>query len=49
LVAYVIAIKRASAIFSAIYGFFVLKEHFLKTRLLGIIIMVLGVLFIALN
>lgn len=48
LVAYVISIKRVSVIFSSLYGFFVLKESFLKTRLLGILIMVLGVLFITL-
>jgi drug/metabolite transporter (DMT)-like permease len=48
LVPYVISIKRTSTIFSSLYGFFVFKEPFLKTRLLGVIIMVLGVLFITL-
>lgn len=48
LVAYVISIKRTSTIFSSLYGFFVFKEPFLKTRLAGILIMVLGVLFITL-
>lgn len=48
LVAYVISIKRTSAIFASLYGFFIFKEHFAKTRLLGVFIMVLGVLFITL-
>ncbi len=48
LVAYVIAIKRMSAIFSSLYGFFVFKETRMKERLIGVIIMVLGVLFITL-
>ncbi|MDI6806298.1 MAG: EamA family transporter [Candidatus Aenigmarchaeota archaeon] len=48
LVAYVIAIKRASAIFSSLYGFFIFKEAGMKERLLGAVIMVLGVFFITL-
>jgi len=48
LVAYVISIKRTSAIFSSLYGFFFFKEKHMKERLLGAVIMVIGVLFIAL-
>jgi len=49
LVAYVISIKRTSAIFSSLFGFFFFKEKRVKERLLGAIIMVIGVLFIALS
>lgn len=48
LVAYVISIKRMSVIISSLYGFFVFKEKFLKTRLLGVCIMVAGVFLITL-
>ena len=48
LVAFVISIKRTSTIFSSLYGFFIFKEPFLKLRLVGILIMVLGVFLIAL-
>jgi len=48
IVPYVISIKRLSAIFSAIYGFILFKEGHVKERLLGVIIMIIGVLFITL-
>jgi len=48
IVPYVISIKRMSVVFSSLFGFFIFKERFLKTRLLGVLIMVLGVLFITL-
>jgi len=48
LVPYVISIKRTSVIFSSLYGFFIFKERFIKTRLLGVVIMVAGVLLISL-
>jgi uncharacterized membrane protein len=48
LVPYVISIKRTSAIFCIIYGYFFFKETRIKERLLGASIMILGVLLIAL-
>lgn len=48
LVAYVISIKRTSAIFSVLFGHLIFKEKNLKERLLGVVIMVLGVLGISL-
>ena len=49
LVAYVISIKRTSTIISVLFGYFIFKEKGIKERLLGVIIMVLGVLFITLS
>jgi len=49
LVAYVIAIKRTSVIISVIFGHSIFKEKGIKERLLGAIIMVIGVLFITLS
>lgn len=48
LVAYVIAIKRSSAVMSVLMGALFFKEKGIKERLLGAIIMILGVLFISL-
>jgi uncharacterized membrane protein len=47
LVSYVISVKRASAIFSVIFGFLIFKEKGFKERLLGVSIMVAGVIIIA--
>jgi uncharacterized membrane protein len=47
LVAYVISIKRTSAIMSVLFGHFLFKEKGLKERLIGVILMVLGVVLIA--
>ena len=47
LVAYVISIKRLSAVFSVLFGYWLFKEKNIKERLLGVIIMVIGVLFIS--
>lgn len=49
LVAYVISIKRAGVIFGVLFGHFIFKERGVKERLLGAIIMVLGVVLIALE
>lgn len=49
LVAYVIAVKRTSALFSVAYGYLVFKEKGIKARLAGSVIMVLGVVFITLS
>ncbi|MBR9699051.1 EamA family transporter [Candidatus Woesearchaeota archaeon] len=48
LVAYVISIKRFSAVLSVILGFFIFKEMGIKERLVGASLMVAGVLFIIL-
>lgn len=48
LVAYVISIKRTSAIISVLLGYFIFKEKNIKERLIGAIIMIIGVLFITL-
>jgi len=48
LVAYVISIKRASAIISVLLGSIFFKEKNLKSRLLGSLIMIMGVLLITL-
>jgi len=49
LVAYVISIKRTSAIMSVLFGYLIFKEKGIKERLLGATIMVIGVLFITLS
>lgn len=49
LVAYVISIKRTSAVMSVLFGHFIFKEEGVKERVLGAIIMVVGVLFIVLS
>jgi uncharacterized membrane protein len=48
LVAYVISIKRTSAILCVIFGVLIFKETGIKERLTGSVIMVLGVLLITL-
>lgn len=47
LVAYVIAIKRTSVVFSVLWGHYLFREKGVKERLLGASIMVLGVVLIA--
>ncbi len=49
LVAYVISIKRTSAIMSVLFGYFIFKEKGIKERLIGAIIMIIGVLLITLS
>ena len=49
LVSYVIAIKRTSIIFSVLFGFLIFKEKGIKERLIGSIIMVVGVILITLS
>jgi uncharacterized membrane protein len=48
LVAYVISIKRTSAILSVVMGFIIFKEKGFRERLTGAVIMILGVLLITL-
>lgn len=49
LVVYVVSLKRTSALFAVILGFLVLKEKNIPARLLGSLVMVLGVFLIALG
>ena len=49
LVAYVISVKRTSAIMGVIFGALIFREKNIKGRLAGAIIMVLGVLLITLS
>ncbi|MCK4397974.1 MAG: EamA family transporter [Methanophagales archaeon] len=48
LVAYVISIKRTSAIGGVLFGYLIFKEMGIRARLVGAIVMVFGVLFITL-
>ncbi len=48
LVAYVISIKRTSAIMGVLFGYLIFKEKGIRERLVGVIVMVLGILFITL-
>lgn len=49
LVTYVISIKRTSAIMSVLFGYLIFKEKGIKERLIGAVIMVVGVCFITLS
>ena len=49
LVTYVIAIKRTSVIMSVLWGAIIFKEKGIKERLVGAVIMVLGVVLIVLS
>ncbi len=49
LVAYVISIKRTSAVLSVVWGRLIFKENGFKDRLLGAVIMVVGVIMIVLS
>ena len=47
-VAYMISVKRTSLIFSVLYGWLVFKEEHIRERLLGCMVMVIGVALITL-
>lgn len=49
LVSYVISIKRTSAIMTVLFGYFIFREKGIKERLIGVIIMIIGVLCITLS
>jgi drug/metabolite transporter (DMT)-like permease len=49
LVAYVIAIKRTSIIFSVLWGHYIFKEEGVRERLIGVMIMILGAFFITIS
>ncbi|HQP10248.1 MAG TPA: DMT family transporter [Candidatus Omnitrophota bacterium] len=46
IIPYLIAVKRTSVIMTSLFGFFLFKEKELRERLIGAILMVLGVLII---
>lgn len=48
-VSYVVSIKRASIVFSVLWGYLFFKEKEMKARMTSAIIMVIGVIFIALS
>ncbi len=48
-VSYVISLKRTSVLISVLLGFFILKERRIKERLIGALVMILGILFITLS
>lgn len=47
-VAYVISVKRTSLIFSTIFGGLIFHEHYMRERLLGCVVMFVGVIIISL-
>ena len=49
IVPYAISVKRTSAIFAMLFGFFFLKEKHILPRLVGTAIMVIGVIIITLS
>lgn len=49
LVAYVISIKRTSVIMSVLFGYLIFKEKDIRERLVGAVIMIVGILFITLS
>ena len=48
LVSYTISIKRTSTIFAVIWGYLIFKEQGIRERLVGTVLMVIGVVFITL-
>ncbi|MCF7805365.1 MAG: DMT family transporter [Candidatus Marinimicrobia bacterium] len=48
-VAYMIAVKRTSLVFSTLFGFFFFKERNIRDRLLGGVIIIVGVFLIAMG
>lgn len=46
IVPYVVAIKRISVLFSVLWGYFIFREGDIKEKLIGTMIMLVGVLFI---
>ncbi|UCD03734.1 MAG: EamA family transporter [Candidatus Woesearchaeota archaeon] len=46
IVSYVMSIKRMSILFTVLFGYFIFKEKGIKERLLGAIIMIIGVILI---
>ncbi len=46
IVPYVISVKRTSALMSSLFGFFVFKEKGARERLIGVVLMLAGLIFI---
>lgn len=42
IIPYIISIKRTSSIFGVLYGYFIFKEEYVKERLVGTVIMLVG-------
>ncbi|MBI5065113.1 EamA family transporter [Candidatus Woesearchaeota archaeon] len=49
LVAYVISVKRLSVVMGVLWGYLIFKEKNIKQRLVGVLIMLVGVILIALS
>ncbi|HBG62512.1 MAG: hypothetical protein A2Y03_08325 [Omnitrophica WOR_2 bacterium GWF2_38_59] len=47
IVPYVIAIKRTSVVMSSLFGFWIFKEKDFKERIIGVIVMIIGVFIIS--
>lgn len=44
----IVAIREASVVFGALTGFIILKEHFSKTRLIGVVLVMIGIILVKL-
>ena len=47
IIPYIVSVKRTSVVFSSAYGFLFFKERYVKERLTGVIIMIIGVFLIS--
>lgn len=44
----IVAVREASVVFGAIAGYAILKEHFSRTRLIGVVLVMLGIILVKL-
>ncbi len=44
----IVAVREASVVFGALVGYTILKEHFSKTRLIGVVLVMLGIILVKL-
>jgi drug/metabolite transporter (DMT)-like permease len=42
----IVAVREASVVFGALAGYIILKEHFSKTRLIGVVLVMLGIILV---
>jgi len=42
----IVAVREASVVFGAIAGYVLLKEHFSKSRLIGVVLVMLGIILV---
>ena len=42
----IVAVREASVVFGAMAGYIILKEHFSKLRLIGVVLVMLGIIFV---